>query len=181
MLTAAEELQRYLDKLPDDEFVEFCDKIGYQQTITGIRPMIYDGRQASLKSRKHEHHASLSRLIGEDGDRLAELRPQVTTDICVSAYSDPELFARACNAAGIQTDDARTLDFQRVSANAAADASESARVSAHAAAASEKHASTANRIAKKSNRLSFASVIVSAIAALIAVGSLIVAILALGK
>ena len=170
MLTAAEELRRYMEKLPDDEFVAFCDNIGYRQTIPSIDFRLTKDGGRGLS----EHDVSLGERIGEDGDKLAELRPQATTDICVSAYSDPELFARACNAAGVQTDDARALDYQRISANAVADASKSARVSADAAAASERHAATATRIAEKSNRLSCWSIVV-------AIGAALIAIIALSK
>lgn len=174
MPTAAEDLREYLEGLQDEKFLDFCDSIGFERIVP-------ESAIQARYSRHNEGLISLRRYINRFKKTVSDVRPEATTDICMSAYSYPELFARACDKAGIQTDDARALDLQRISANATADASQSARISASAATASEKHAETANRIAEKSNRLSLVSLIVAVVAVLFAGGSLAVAILALSK
>ena len=171
-MAAADKLGEFLNSLDDDALKAFCRKVNYTEPALVITPTTSRTTRVLLDSNLRHHLP---------GFNFATYRRKIVRRILSAETDDPGFFNRVCREAEIETDGTRTLDYQRISAEASADAAQSASVSADAAAASEKHASTANRIAEKSNRMSLASIIVSGITALIAVGSLIVAIIALTK
>lgn len=164
MLTASEELRQFLTDMPTTDLLTLLNNVAV------VHAHRQDDGNWDISWRRGIRYSKGK--FDQDSDALRLQAKQFIGMAIETQHTAPEQFAHLCHETGIMTDAARKLDLQGISSEAAADAAQSAKISATASAASEKHAAKSNQIAVKANRFSLLSLIV-------AVGALAVAIWAL--
>lgn len=103
MLTASDELHKYLAAHGDDAFLDFTEKVGFMKVIR--THYIHPGA-GSFDS---ERSLTIREWLKREESGISARRNALINDILGTQHTDRPLFDRACREAGIRTDEARTL------------------------------------------------------------------------